>query len=233
MTAIILYAAHDKVTILTDRAIYCEDGTIGFFGRKVIQLHDHPIIFAMRGDIRIQHDLLTDLHTAIPPAGEVSTSDALAMVGNYFYGLRQSGFKAVEFLIAAMTGEGPEVRFVALHDGYSDRPPFVARSPIPPPEADGYEFVMFGPEVCLPRHHLIGGNSASFEQLGIEAMTLMRAEKSAPPVMSGAGWTTPIYGVGGGIDCATLTREGVIFDQVLTWPDQVGQKITPATSEGL
>lgn len=231
MTAIILYATRETVKIMSDRAAYSEDGTIGFFFRKTIQLHDHPIVLAARGDVRIAENVLTGLHSTVPPAGEISTSEAMVLVGNYFYGLRQSGLKAAEFLIAAMTGDGPEVRFVPLHDGYSDKPPFISHRPMPSPEADSYEFVMLGPDVCLPMHHHIGGNRNSLEELGVEAMTLMRAEKAAPPAMSLSGWTAPMYGVGGGIDCATLTCDSVTFAEVLTWPDQIGKKISPTQSE--
>ena len=219
-------AYEDRVEILTDGAIYADDGTIIALDQKVWKSNRLPLVFAGRGNaiavdmvgtaldiFSLAHGTFDETFMAFKEKIESRADkgkDQVAMDG-VFAGISETIGPVIYYFHTYQEGS----------DGFRGCEPFkfydagkeLAAGPTPPPRAMR--------DSGLPMYWAFDG----LAEYGPTFMGLLRQH----PMEHLAHPDKPlVYGVGGHVDHTVVTADGATTERIHVWPeDRVGSKIEP------
>lgn len=223
-------AYEDRVEVLTDGAIYEDDGTIISLRQKIWKSDKLPLVFAGRGNA-IAVDMMSTALSFFAMAH--GTFDETFMAFKDKIEARADKGKDQVAVDAVFTGIseslGPVIYYFHTYqegsEGFYGCEPFkfydagkeIAAGPTPPPRAMR--------DSGLPMYWAFDG----LEGHGKTFMGLLRQH----PMEHLAHPDKPlVYGVGGHVDHTVVTADGVTIKRLHVWPeDQIGRKIEPHSAE--
>lgn len=217
MSAFYAVAYHDKVELLTDGAVYTDDGNLVEIRKKVWTSEHTPIAVTGRGDSRVV-------------AGFASAFMCLAVCGSFDATIvavqdmldrrREKGAPSdVEMVICGISETGgPRIAYFVTRD--------IHDLGIKP-----WQIFDWGSEIGggiqLAPEDLAGMGDASNSLLDVAVpfFDAMRRKKGTSPMRPDL---PEIHGIGGHIDWTVITADGCAVERIHEWPDVVGEKIEPA-----
>jgi hypothetical protein len=212
VTAFILKPYRDRVEILTDGARYLPDGTVVEITDKVRASAFAPLAITGSGSVAAIDRLADMILQAAEATGSVDAT--LAVLETSLATIAAEGFASdspVKIAIGAISETyGPVTLYFATFDEPGAPAPFgFGQGEYPPHE----EMVAQG---WLP--------GAPLEKHGPFMFDYMRARKRPNPADPDA---EQIYCVGGHLDLTIIRADEYEQRRLVTWPDEVGQKIEP------
>lgn len=221
MSAFYAVAYSDRIELLTDGAVYAEDGTLVDIRQKVWTSEYAPVAVTGRGNV----DVVTGFASAILCLAVCGSFDAtIAAVQDLLDRRSEKGVPDdVEMLICGISETGgPRIFYLVTRD--------VHDAGIEP-----WRLVDVGQE-------LGGGNpltederaglDASDGLLGI-AVPLFEAMRSKRGINPARPDLPDHYGIGGHIDLTVVAPGGCTVERIHEWPDVVGEKIDPTKRDRL
>lgn len=212
MSGFVAARFEDRVEIVTDGAVYQDDGTLVSIDRKMHVSRVAPLVVTGRGyNIPMVAKVITGIADACGSFDD--TIDRLYRILEARKGTTVRN--EAEFLIAGISERhGPVLlHFATLQvDGYPEAwtlqdlgdSVIAAGSEMPPPELyEGRSFKDFGPDI----------------------LKLARRQKGINPARPEL---PPVYGIGGRIDHTVVTNSQIVVECVHRWSDTIGEKINPA-----
>lgn len=225
MSAYLSHVYADRVEILTDGAIYNENGVILDFAEKVYRFQNAPAALTVRG--------------ACEPM--IVIGQALDMVAMLSGGSFDVVLGFLPRMLEKLKSEGAGADFEMLVAGISETEGPLHVYFTTASYAEGIEscrlyrmadFVGGGIIVPAEEQDAAGITQAGlrdrFAEVGADYMELMRRHKGPNPVRPDL---PAIYGIGGHVDHSVIRADGVTTTRLRTWPDVVGEKIDPATAD--
>ncbi|WP_242221210.1 hypothetical protein [Shinella zoogloeoides] len=212
MSAFYALAYSDRIELLTDGAIYSDDGTLVDIRMKVHLSEDVPLVITGRGSSAVV-DLFAAGMIALSGCGNVD--HALQEIDAMLQRRADQGApEEAEWLLASISEtRGPMLLYAATADlyGYGLEP---WRLHDVGKEWGG------GPAVDC------GDIDAScgLRDCGAELFERMRQVSAPNPAKPDL---PPIHGIGGHVDLTTVLADGCTVERLHTWPDTVGEKIDP------
>ncbi|WP_139788976.1 hypothetical protein [Manganibacter manganicus] len=211
-------AHDDKIELLTDGAVYEDDGTLTAIRRKVWYSDKIPMAITGRGaakavELVAYAFLLTDMIGSVDNTidGITKALDKLADKA----AATESEPAMIEMLVATISEtRGPMLLYASNANAYGLDwlEPFklydVGRewgggAPIDPAGLD---------------------LSAGLRSCGVELFERMRRVSDINPARPDL---PAIHGIGGHVDLTTVTASGITVERLRTWPDIIGEKIDP------
>ncbi len=220
MSAYVCIAYEDRIEMLTDGAIYDDDGILLEAAEKVFRSERLPIATTGRGLFNVVN-LFAAYIIALTQFSK-SVGEVLSRLEAYLESQKsKAGVPPFEIIICAIHEEqGPIViRFssVALGDGLE---PWTLY-------ALGRE-VIGGPLINLDDIRAGGVSIESLcqglEDQGADLMEILRKRKAGNPAES---LLPDVYGIGCHVDHTVIRAEGVATRRLRTWPDVIGEEIDP------
>lgn len=215
MSAFIAVKYADRVEVMTDGAMYEDDGTLVAIERKIHVSTVVPLAVTGRG-----HNV-AEVATVITSIADACGSFDDTIDRMYRLLAMRKGTtvpKDAEFLIAGISERhGPVLLHFATTQiqGYPEAwtiqdlgdGVLAGGSEIPPPELyEGREFKDFGPDI----------------------LKLARTQKSINPTRPDL---PPVFGIGGRIDHTVVTTSQIVVECIHRWPDVIGTKIDPTQDD--
>lgn len=210
MSAFYAVAYRDRVELLTDGAVYAEDGTLTDIKRKVWTSPVTSIAVAGRGNTRV----VEALASAIICVAGCGSFDATIKAAQDLLDGCQKGFPDdAEMIICGISeSAGPSIFYFATCDAYGGVEPwtiFDAGRELgggPMPELDGLDA------------------SDGLAGCAVPLLESMRRQKGANPTRPDL---PPLHGIGGHIDYTVVSANGCAVERIHEWPDVIGWKIDP------
>jgi hypothetical protein len=211
MSAFYAAAYHDRVELLTDGAVYTDDGILTDIRRKVWTSPVTPLAVTGRGNTRI----VEALASAIMCISGCGSFDAtIVATQNLLDRRRENGVPDdVEMLICGISETaGPKILYFATCDAYGEIEPWT---------------------ILDMDHELAGGptpdvtgldGSAGLRECGTELMDRMRHIPGPNPMKPDL---PDQYGIGGHIDHTVVAADGCTTERIHEWLDVIGEKIDP------
>jgi hypothetical protein len=214
VSAFYAVAFADHIELLTDGAVYEDDGTLTDIRRKVWTSGRHPIATTGRGDSATVEAFATVM---LFRADLVDTVDvAIAEMQSALDRQRdRREYQPFEMVVCAISETGgPRILYVANQDAHG-----IGIEP--------WMIVDAGPEfgggpAAVDVHGLDA--SEGLRGLGAELFDRMRQLPGPNPAKPDAPW---VHGVGGHVDWTAITPAGCVTERIHEWPDVVGVKIVP------
>ncbi len=217
MSAFYAVAYDDEIQLLTDGAIYADDGVIYAFEEKVWRSEHAPLAVTGRG----AHGVVSAMAAcvlALAGGGNVDWAvtvfqDTIARKKD-----RKDTVK-IDMLIACISEAfGPKLYYFTTHDGFGEVEPFTlydagrehAGGPIP----DEAMLAEFGFPDRMANSTLAEAGADLFE-----AMRRTKMEHVAHPDKP------MLFAVGGHVDLTVVSALGVETTRLRTWEDEIGRKI--------
>lgn len=218
MSGYILKPYRDRVEILSDGANYSLDGTVVGFREKVVTSPVVPLAIVGSGSVPVIDELTAMLLRAAESTGSVD--DTLAVLAESLSAIALGGFAGdspARMAIGAISEtRGPITLFFSTFDdgvaqpfALHERPFGFGQGEYPPleeMESAGFE------------------RGAPLEEYGPFVFEWMRARKRPNPAYPDQ---PPIYSIGGWLDFTVVRSGGYEQRRLLTWPDEIGQRIDP------
>lgn len=210
----------DRIELLTDGAVYTDDGTLIGVAEKVARLSSIPAAMTSRGDVGALAAFRLYLESAGARAG--TFDGAMALFAATLEGLKHRRVPACEIVVAGISETaGPTIAYAATVAMHADFEPFALYA-IEGPEFGG------GPAITLQDLRAAGLAPSDFAGglagRGADLFELMRRRKGPNPAMPGL---PEIHGIGGHVDLTTVRATGATTTRLRTWPDAIGAKIDP------
>lgn len=211
MSAFYAIAYPDRVELLTDGAVYRDDGTLTDIRRKVWTSPATSIAVAGRGNTRV----VEALASAIICIAGCGSFDATIKAAQELLDDRRNKATPddVEMLICGISETaGPKILYFATCDPYGEGEPWVMLDMGdelgggPMPELDGLDA------------------SDGLAGCAVPLLESMRRQKGANPTRPDL---PPLHGIGGHIDYTVVSANGCAVERIHVWPDVVGKKIDP------
>ncbi len=222
MSAFVAVKMPTACQLLADGAEYLADGTIISFPRKIAVSKEVPFAVA----VRARHvDVLPNFGRICDAADDIGVDPMLDLLANEAADLEVWENRVVDLMIAAWSPTKGACTF-RIHNcpTLSDAKSFKALNPLPDLSACG---TVFEPATLFLSGILPIKTSlqAWARDGGVRLMDMMRRIPGEPPPGQPAGYP---YLIGGHVDAATVTADGVVIERVKTWhQDKVGEKIDP------
>lgn len=221
MSAFLSHLYADRIEILTDGAIYNEDGIILDFREKLYRFQNAPAALTVRGAGEPMAFIGQALDMVAMLSGG-SFDAVLAFLPRMLDRLKTDGAGAdFEMLIAGISeAEGPMHVY------------FTTASYVAEIEACKlYRMADFcGGGIVVPANEqdAAGITQAAlrdtFAETGTAYMELMRRHKGPNPVRPDL---PEFHGIGGHVDHTVIRADGVTTTRLRTWPDVIGERINP------
>jgi hypothetical protein len=222
LSAFYALAHDDRIEMLTDGAVYEDDGTLTAIRRKVWYSETIPMAITGRGNAKAVEllamaCLLTDVYGSVD--GVIENVQTLLDKMADKAAATESEPAMIEMLVAAISEtRGPMLLYASNANAYGLDwlEPFklydVGRewgggAPIDPAGLD---------------------LSAGLRSCGVELFERMRRVSDINPARPDL---PAIHGIGGHVDLTTITASGVFVERLRTWSDVVGEKIDPFRGE--
>lgn len=211
----------DRIELLTDGAIYMEDGTLIATREKVVRLASIPAAITARGAM----EPLDAVGLYLEMVGAITGSFDASMIqlDGFIAKMKEQGAPAFEMVICGISEQaGPVMAYFCTAQAY--------------PQFEPYKlYQVFDVELCAgaaldsPAEMAAAGITADSVKDGLAAkgadiMELMRRRAGPNPIKPDL---PPLYGIGGHCDLTVIRPEGVTTTRLRTWPDVVGEKINP------
>lgn len=209
MSAFYAVAYHDRVELLTDGAVYSDDGTLTDIRRKVWTSDHVPLAVTGRGATGVVEGFAAAIMIL---SARGSFDDTIAAVQGMLERRREKGVPADVEMVICGTSEtvGPRILYFATCEAYAGVEPWTILDA--GPELGG------GPSPDIDG--LDGSNG--LRGCGAELMERMRRIPGPNPTRPDL---PPLYGVGGHIDWTVITADGCATERIHEWPDVIGEKI--------
>lgn len=221
MSAYLAVNYGDRIELLTDGAVYTEDGTLVMTREKVVRIASVPAAITARGAM----GALNAVGLYLEMVGLVTGSFDKTMVqlDGFVAKMKDKPPAAFEMVICGISeSEGPLMAYFCSEKVYPQFEPFVL-----------YRLDM--PDICG------GGSLNTFEAMkaagltpddfrdglaakGADVMEILRREPGPSPIRPDL---PDLYGIGGHVDHTVIRAEGVTTTRLRTWPDVIGEKINP------
>lgn len=220
MSAFYALCFEDRIEILTDGAVYRDDGTLMDIRRK-IWVSDHvPMAVTGRGGARLVENIAAAF-LALSVQGSFDKTIELIMAAMDARKGSEPLAEHIEVLVAGISeSSGPRLFYVASTNGHGfatfepwqvyDAGFELGGGPMPTPD-----------EAAALGFTDVAGGLASFGADLFEAMRRKPAENPIKPNLP------PVYGIGGHVDHTVITREGIEITRLRTWDDRIGEPIDP------
>ncbi|WP_420408292.1 hypothetical protein [Hoeflea sp.] len=211
----------DRIELLTDRAIYTEDGTLIATREKVVRIGSIPCAVTARGAM----EPLDAIGLYLEMVGAITGSfdQAMLRLGSIIAEMKDTGTEACEVIICGISeADGPVIAYFCsapIHPGFE---PFelyrmndaeLCGGPSPDAMADM-------PAAGITAESVKDGLAAK----GADLMEVLRRKAGLNPVKPDL---PPVFGIGGGVDLTVIAATGATTRRLRTWPDQIGEKIDP------
>lgn len=218
MSAYYAVAYRDRIELLTDGAIYSDDGIVIETREKVWRSDKLPMAWAGRGNSVVVDGIGTML-SALAGVGSVDYAlDRLAAALARNERLREF---PVDGVICSISDAGePQLHWFTTYDGFEGFDPLAlydvgpewAGGPTPSKET----LAAWGfPERMA---------TSTLAESGADLFEAMRQTKMAHLAHPDQPM---LYGVGGHVDLTVVRADGVTTERLRTWPDEIGRKIEP------
>lgn len=212
MSAFYALALEDRVELLTDGAIYADDGTLLDIRRKVWTSDRLPLAITGRGHSGMVEAMATDMLFA---ASIGSFDEAVERIDGVLRRRAEKGapadFEVV--LVGISESRGPVIYYAASCDAH-------------------------GADLEPCRLHDVGGEigggnvvdasdldaSDGLLNIGVELFERMRAVPGPNPTRPDL---PDLYGIGGHIDWTVVAANGAETVRIWEWPDVIGEPIDP------
>lgn len=222
MSAFYALAHDDRIEMLTDGAVYEDDGTLTAIRRKVWYSDKLPMAITGRGaskavELMAMAVLLPDVYGSVDKVidGIPALLDKMAekTAG------AASGARMIEMVIAAISEtRGPVLLYAANTNAYG---------------LDWLEpFKLYD-----VGHEWGGGTPADISGIDISdglrgcGAELFERMRRIPGPSAERPDLPDVYGIGGHVDLTTVRASGVTVERLRTWPDEIGERIDPFRGE--
>lgn len=218
MSAFYAVVRDDKIEMLTDGAVYEDDGTLTAIKRKVWYSDKIPMAITGRGASKAVELM----------AFAFLLTDVVGSVDNTIDGITKALEKLAEK--AAATDVQPAVIEMLVAAISETRGPMLLYAS----NANAYGFDWLEPYKLYDVGAEWGGGaipdvsgldgSDGLRNCGAELFSRMRRIPGPNPAKPDL---PEVYGIGGHVDLTTITANGVTVERLVEWPDVIGRKIEP------
>jgi hypothetical protein len=226
MSAFVALCREDRVELVTDGAVYEQDGTITDLPVKVETIQSPPCAMTMRGSSFLCEKIGTAVRSMIEGIGHFDVSMEMLQDSMHY-------FDWIDTLKAQLDDPGAGDVEMAIAGVSESKGPIVAYWSSRPNQKAGVEpFRLY-----LYRTGIVQGfpmtdnqadamrKSGGMSVLGVRALEVLRREGEGRP------GTYPFI-VGGHVDLTTVTGTDVATDRLHTWEeDKIGGRIDPFTAD--
>lgn len=227
MSAYLAVNYGDRIELLTDGAVYTEDGTLVMTREKVVRIASVPAAITARGAM----GALNAVGLYLEMVGLVTGSfdEAMVHLGGFVAKMKDKPPAAFEMVICGISeSEGPLMAYFCSEKVYPQFEPFVLYRIY-----DG-DFAA-GASLDFPQTMKAAGLTPDDFREGLavkgaDLMELMRREPGPNPIRPDL---PDLYGIGGHVDHTVIRAEGVTTTRLRTWPDVIGEKINPFAHDAI
>lgn len=215
----------DRIELLTDGAVYMEDGTLIATREKVVRLASIPAAITARGALEPMDAVGFYLEMVGAVTG--SFDDAMIYLDRFIAKVNEQGAPAFEMVVCGISEQaGPVMAYFCTAQAH--------------PQFEPYKlYQIFDAELCAgaaldsPAEMAAAGITADSVRHGLAAkgadiMELMRRRAGPNPIKPDL---PPLYGIGGHCDLTVIRADGVTTTRLRTWPDRIGEKIDPFAAD--
>ncbi|MBB4002647.1 hypothetical protein [Aurantimonas endophytica] len=215
----------DRVEMLTDGAVYRNDGTLIGIQEKVWRSSDIPLAITCRGDMRTAGVLIPSI-LRVASAGSFDLM--IELLPDILARGKQRGVPAgrdFEIVIAGISETtGPFTAYLTSTK-YQEG-------------VDAWTLLNmgtdFGGGMALTESELAAlgdiGPETSLEDIGVPLFEAMRRKKGPNPCRPDL---PSLFGIGGHVDWTVVDADGARTRRLHTWPDKVGEKIDPFAADAV
>lgn len=225
MSAFLAVNYGDRIELLTDGAVYTEDGTLVAIREKVFRLSSIPAAITARGAME-PLDMI-GLYLETVGAFEGSFDATIVHLGSLLGKMKQQGAPAFEMVICGISESyGPVIAYLCTAAAYPGFEPYKLYR-IEQPDFGGgapLDFVAELPAAGITAESVRDGLGAR----GADIFELMRRKAGPNPLRPDL---PALFGIGGHVDLTVISAAGVTTTRLRTWPDQVGAKIDPFAAD--
>lgn len=217
MSAFYAVAWPDRAELITDGAIYADDGTLLDIRSKVWASPTMPLAVTGRGNIGAV-DAMTAMIRVISARRSVDlVLDSVATMLDRHQGKELEPF---EIVVAAVSEQhGPAIYYFANVDAYGSFEPWTLYGPLP--ELGGGSPLSDHDQALLADLY---GEDGTLRNAAVPLMEAMRRQAGPNPVKP---LLPDLYGIGGLVDFTTVSVAGAETVRLHEWPDVIGEKIDP------
>lgn len=220
MSAFYAVAYGDRIELLTDGAIYTDDGTLVGIHEKYFCSDYVPLAITGRGEWAVVEAFASAI-VALSACG--SFDRTIDLVAEFLNQKKTAGVPApCEIIVTGISEtDGPTILYFSTTDAYN---------------LPGFEpWTLFdvgqewGGGSSLGEAELAGIDaSAGLADCGVALFEAMRRKPGVNPIRPDL---PQLYGIGGHVDLTTITKDGCVTRRLRVWPDIVGEKIAPLAAE--
>lgn len=225
MSAFLAVNYGDRIELLTDGAVYTEDGTLVAIREKVVRLASIPAAITARGALGPLDAI--GLYLEMVGAIEGSFDAAMVHLGSLLGKMKEQGAPACELVICGVSeSDGPVIAYVCTAAAYPGFEPFKLYRIEQPDFCGGapLDFVAELPAAGVTAESVRDGLAAK----GADIFELMRRKAGPNPLRPDQ---PPLFGIGGHVDLTVISEVAVTTTRLRTWPDVVGEKIDPFAAD--
>lgn len=221
MSAFLAVNYGDRIELLTDGAIYTEDGTLVATREKVVRIASVPAAITSRGAM----GALNAVGLYLEMVGLVTGSFDKTMVqlDGFVAKMKDKPPAAFEMVICGISeSEGPLMAYFCSAKVYPHFEPFTLYRIYDGDFCGGAGLDIFQAMESegIKAEDFREGLAAK----GADLMELMRREPGPNPIRPDL---PDQFGIGGHVDHTVIRADGVTTTRLRTWPDTIGEKIDP------
>lgn len=223
MSAIYALKLADQIYILTDGAVYDDDGVVRGIQRKVWIADQVPLAVTGNGDWAALKDYAPAVASDPSFASIIAGLEATACMLRAVYAAEGDTGAKIGLLLGFHDGEKPRLVYASFNDLDPRFSPFtlteIEAEFSATPEISEANQPVFA-ELLKDIGTLQGD---FFDRRGADLFELLRQESTVPP-----GRTDRQYLVGGHVDLTIINRQGARTRRLRSWPDTIGERIRPS-----
>lgn len=223
MSAYFSVIYEDRIELLTDGAVYNDEGVLLEVAEKVYRSSRWPLAMTSRGDLSLLEAF--GQYLEIVGAAVASVDELISRLQAYLDGRREKGSpEPFEILIAAFVADGPVNLYFSSDPLIEGIEPWVIHQ-VGPEFGGGPMFTL---DDLKAEGISVESLSSGLEENGADLMKLMRKRKGGHPTKP---FLPDVYGIGGHVDLTIVRPGGVTTKRLHIWPDVIGQPIDPFAVE--
>jgi hypothetical protein len=227
MSAFLAVNYGDRIELLTDGAVYTEDGTLIATREKVVRITSIRCAITARGAIEPLDAI--GLYLEIVGAITGSFDATMMQLESLVTKMKDQGGPAFEMVICGISEtDGPVIAYFCTAKAYPQLEPFTL-------------YRIYDAELCggaaldtateLPAAGITAESvKDGLAAKGADIMELMRRKPGPNPIRPDL---PPVYGIGGHVDLTVIRTDGLATTRLRIWPDVVGARINPHSQEAL